>query len=108
MIGRMKEQKRVCRTLGTAVAYLNSMQAFALAIVTYLTGEPVAFAKTTSNLTHLVIPQRKRAKKPLNGESIQLAVQAIKLDVTLSQKHAAKTYRVPQKTLSDRLAGASP
>jgi hypothetical protein len=26
----------------------------------------------------------------------------------LSQRRAAKTYRVPQKTLSDRLAGASP
>lgn len=64
MIGRIKEQKRVCRTLGTAVAYLDSMQAFALAIVTYLTGEPVTFAMTTSNLTHFVMPQRKRAKNP--------------------------------------------
>ena len=52
--------------------------------------------------------QRKRAKKPINEGDIQLAVQAIKRDATLSQRRAAKIYRVPQSTLSDRLAGASP
>ena len=54
------------------------------------------------------MPQRKNAKKPLNEADIQLAVQAIKRDATLSQRRAAEIYRVPQKTLSDRLAGASP
>jgi hypothetical protein len=70
-------------------------------------GEPVTFAKTTSNLTHLVMSQRKRAKKPVNEGGIQLTVQAIKRDATLSQQRAAKIYRVPQSTISDRLAGAS-
>jgi hypothetical protein len=75
--------------------------------VTYLTGEPVTFAKTTINLTHLVMPQRNRAKKPLNKRDIHLTVQAIKRDATLSQRRTAKIYRVPQSTISDRLAGAS-
>lgn len=52
--------------------------------------------------------QRKREKKPVNEGDIQLAVQAIKHDATLSQRRAAKIYRVPQSTISDRLAGASP
>jgi hypothetical protein len=52
--------------------------------------------------------QRKSAKKPVNEGGIQLAVQAIKRDATLSQRRAAKIYRVPQSTISDRLAGASP
>ena len=51
------------------------------------------------------MPQRNNAKKSLNKADIQLAVQAIKRDATLSQRRAAKIYRVPQKTLSDRLAG---
>ena len=54
------------------------------------------------------MPQRKNAKKHLNEADIQLAVQAIKRDTAVSQRRAAKIYRVPQKTLSDRLAGASP
>jgi hypothetical protein len=54
------------------------------------------------------MPQRKRAKCPLNEGGIQLAVQAIEHDATLFQRPAAKIYRVPQSTISDRLAGASP
>ena len=54
------------------------------------------------------MPQRKNAKKPSNEADIQLAVQAIKRNATLSQQRAAKIYRVPQKTLGDQLAGASP
>ena len=54
------------------------------------------------------MPQRKNTKKPLNEADIQLAVQAIKRDATLSQRQAAKIYRVSQSTLSTRLAGASP
>ena len=54
------------------------------------------------------MPQRKNTKKPLNEADIQLAVQAIKCDATLSQRQAAKIYRVSQSTLSTRLAGASP
>ena len=53
------------------------------------------------------MPQRKNTKKPLNEADIQLAVQAIKRDATLSQRQAAKIYRVSQSTLSTRLAGAS-
>lgn len=34
--------------------------------VTYLTGELITFAKTALNLTYLVMPQHKKAKKPLN------------------------------------------
>ena len=56
--------------------------------------ELITFAKTTSNLTYLVMPQRKKAKKPLNEGDLQLAVQAIERDATLSQQHTAKIYRV--------------
>jgi hypothetical protein len=82
------------------------MQAFALAIVTYLTGEPVTFAKTTSNFTHLVMPQRKRTENLLNEGSIELTIQAIEPDAMLSQRRAANIYRVSQSTISDRLAEA--
>jgi hypothetical protein len=51
--------------------------------------------------------QQKNAKKPSNKADIQLAVQAIKRDATLSQRRAAKIYRVPQRTLSNQLARAS-
>jgi hypothetical protein len=54
------------------------------------------------------MPQRKKAKKPLNEGDLQLAVQAIERDATLSQRRAAKIYRVPRSTISNRLAGASP
>ena len=54
------------------------------------------------------MPQRKKAKKPLNEGDLQLAVQAIERDATLSQRRAAKIYRVSQSTLSTRLAGACP
>jgi hypothetical protein len=73
-----------------------------------LTREPLTFAKTTPNFSQPVMPQRKNAKKPSNEADIQLAVKAIQCDATLSQRRAEKIYRVPQKTLSDRLAGASP
>ena len=54
------------------------------------------------------MPQQKNAKKPSNEADIQLAVQAIEHDATLSQRRAAVIYRVSQRTLSDRLAGTPP
>ena len=60
----------------------------------YLTGEPVTIAKTLPNLTHPVMPQYKRAKKPLNEGGIQLATQAIERNATLSQQCAENIYRV--------------
>ena len=51
------------------------------------------------------MPQQNNAKKSLNKADIQLAVQAIKRDATLSQRRAADIYKVSQSTLSDRLAG---
>ena len=47
-------------------------------------GEPLTFAKTTPNFTQPVMPQRKNAKKPSNKADIQLAVQAIERNATLS------------------------
>jgi hypothetical protein len=57
-------------------------------------GELITFAKTTPNFSQPVMPQRKNTKKPLNEADIQLAVQAIKYNATLSQRQAAKIYRV--------------
>ena len=57
-------------------------------------GEPLTFAKTTPNFTQLAMPQRKNVKKSSNEADIQLAVQAIKHDATLSQRRAAVIYRV--------------
>jgi hypothetical protein len=48
---------------------------------------------------------------PTNAQStsdearIQLAIQAIDQDPTLSERRAAAIYNVPRKTLSDRRAG---
>ena len=53
------------------------------------------------------MPQHRKAKKPLNKADIQLAVQAIQQDATLSQRRAAAIYKVPQSTLSTRLTGVS-
>ena len=54
------------------------------------------------------MPQRKNVKKSSNEADIQLAVQAIKHDATLSQRRAAVIYRVSQRTLSDYLARTPP
>jgi predicted XRE-type DNA-binding protein len=40
-----------------------------------------------------------------NEAQLEVALQAIKRDATLSQRRAAAIYRVSQSTLSDRLAG---
>jgi hypothetical protein len=45
--------------------------------------------------------------KALKEGQIQLALQAIKQDATISQRRAAAIYSVPQRTLSDRRAGRS-
>jgi DNA-binding transcriptional regulator YiaG len=44
------------------------------------------------------LPESKEAR-------IQLALQAIKQDVTLTQQRAAAIYKVSKSTLSDRRAG---
>jgi hypothetical protein len=36
---------------------------------------------------------------------LQLAIEAIKRDATLTQRRAAKLYNVPQKSISNRRAG---
>ena len=54
------------------------------------------------------MPQRNNVKKPLNKTQIQLALQPLKQDPNLSQRRAAADFNVPQRTLSDRLAGRQP
>ena len=52
--------------------------------------------------------QRNNVRKPFNEADIQLALQALKQDATLSQRRAAAIYKVPRSTLSTRLAGTPP
>ncbi|KAF1928252.1 uncharacterized protein M421DRAFT_5314 [Didymella exigua CBS 183.55] len=47
-------------------------------------------------------------KKLSNEADIQLALQAIQQDATLSQRRAAAIYNISQSTLSDQLARATP
>jgi hypothetical protein len=51
------------------------------------------------------MPLRKNVQNPLKESQLQLAIQAIQRDATLSQRRAAAIYSVSQSTLSDRLAG---
>jgi len=55
--------------------------------------------------TTSAMPQHNNAQPPSAESKIQLALQAIERDATLSQRRVAKLYSVPQSTLSDRLAG---
>ena len=51
------------------------------------------------------MPPQQQQSDASNERQIQLALQALQQDATLSQQRAAAIYRVPQKTLSDRRAG---
>jgi hypothetical protein len=46
------------------------------------------------------MPQQQHQIKPSKERQIQLALQALKQDVTLSQRRAAAIYNVNQSTLS--------
>jgi hypothetical protein len=54
------------------------------------------------------MPPHNNVITSLKEPQIQLALQAIQRDATLSQRRAATLYNVSQRTLSDRLAGISP
>jgi hypothetical protein len=51
--------------------------------------------------------QRRDKLKPADEAQLQLIIQAIQRNATLSQRRAAAIYRVPQSTLSDQLAGTT-
>ena len=57
---------------------------------------------------YYAMAQPHNAQRASNESQIQLAIQAIKRNATLSQRRAASIYNVPQKTLSDWLAGKLP
>lgn len=64
--------------------------------------------KSSTCYNQLAMPQRNSVKKPRNERQIQLALQALNRDATLSQRRAAAYFSVPQSTLSDRRAGKHP
>jgi hypothetical protein len=51
------------------------------------------------------MPQQQHQIEPSKDRQIQLALQALKQDATLSQRRAAAIYNVDQSTLSRRCAG---
>ena len=51
------------------------------------------------------MPPRNNVQNSSKESRLQLAIQAIQRDATLSQRRAAAIYSVSQSTLSDRLAG---
>ncbi|KAF2788297.1 hypothetical protein K505DRAFT_394928 [Melanomma pulvis-pyrius CBS 109.77] len=55
--------------------------------------------------TTLTMPPPTNAQSTSNEANIQLALQAIKQDATLSVRRAAQLYNVPQRTLNNRRAG---
>jgi DNA-binding transcriptional regulator YiaG len=57
-----------------------------------------------NTLTTMMLPQQHRSDASKECQ-MQLAIQAIKQDATLSQRRAAAVYRVSQATLSKRRAG---
>jgi hypothetical protein len=54
------------------------------------------------------MPQQQHQIEPYKERQIQLALQALKQDATLSQRRAAAIYNVDQSTLSRRCAGQTP
>jgi hypothetical protein len=66
-------------------------------------------APTKNHPTLLYIAmQQQQDELPAPRESrLQLALQAIECDATLSQRRAAKIYRIPRSTLSTRRAGTT-
>ena len=51
------------------------------------------------------MPQRNNVLSDQKESQIQLALQALKLDATLTVYRAAKAYKVPERTLRRRRAG---
>jgi hypothetical protein len=49
--------------------------------------------------------QQQHQLGPSKERQIQLALQALKQDATLSQRRAAALYSVPQRSISNRRAG---
>jgi hypothetical protein len=54
------------------------------------------------------MPQQQHQIEPYKERQIQLTLQALKQDATLSQQRAAAIYNVNQSTLSRRYAGQTP
>jgi hypothetical protein len=77
----------------------------------YLTGKsPTRVSRPLLPRPHQPTPSAPMAPQQhqsdaLKESQVQLALQAIKQDVTISQRRAAAIYRVPRKTMSDRRTG---
>jgi hypothetical protein len=63
------------------------------------------FCQTPTKTSLLVMPPRSNVQKPSNENQIQLALQAIKQDASLTQRRAAVIYNVSRSTLERRIAG---
>ena len=57
------------------------------------------------NCTFIAMPQRNNVQKPSNENQIQLALQAIRQDVTITPRRAAAIHTFSRSTLTRRLAG---
>ena len=68
-------------------------------------GESLTFAKPPPKLLLYLMWQQQHHLKALKEGQIQLALQALKQDATISQRRAAAIYSVPRRTLTDRRAG---
>jgi HEAT repeat protein len=83
-------------------------------IITYPTGElatraswpPTPRPHQTSLFN--AMPQHNLSELTRKEAQIQLALQALKHDATLSQRRAAAIYKVTQSSLSNRRAGMPP
>jgi hypothetical protein len=81
--------------------------------ITYSTGESLTRVSRSllpspyQNTVTVTMSLQQQHLKALKEGQIQLALQAIKQDATISQRRAAAIYSVPQRTLSDRRAGRS-
>jgi hypothetical protein len=62
------------------------------------TAWPVTFAKPPPKLPFYMIPQQQHQIDSSNKRQIQIALQALKEDATLSQHCAAAIYNVSQST----------
>ena len=69
------------------------------------TGSPPTFAKPPPKLLYTPMSQQKHHLESSKEAQVQLALQAIKQDATISERRAAAIYSIPRKTLGDRRAG---
>jgi hypothetical protein len=69
------------------------------------TAWPVTFTKPSPKLPFYMMPQQQHQIDSSNKRQIQITLQALKEDATLSQHCAAVIYNVYQSTLSNRHAG---